>query len=382
MQDEKPISLIAAVLLGCVGVFAIMAQPILTAALVGQMNMDPGRAGSISAAEALGTALGPIGALFWMPRVRWRSAAIFALAVVIAGNLLSSLQPDFVTLMALRLAVGFFGEGTAFALAVAIVSSTRQKDRNFAFMITAQVALGVVMFLALPLPRDAAISGVLLPLAGFALLALGAAFWLEQPAGRGASHAVSAGGGSAGPALSALVVMLIWCSGLGAVWAFVKLIGTSAGIEAPAVGQALGLTTALGTLGSLAASALSDRFGRLLPVAIALLMQAAMASLLHGSMSWLQFVAIAATFQIFWNMTGPYLMGTVALSDATGKVSLLIPTAQIGGFFLGPLIVSWFLTEGSYRAVNYVGTACILLALALFIPAAVRLKGVPAKAAH
>jgi predicted MFS family arabinose efflux permease len=382
MQAEKPTSLIAAVLLGCVGVLAIMAQPILTAALVGQMNMDPGRAGSISAAEALGTALGPVGALFWMQRVRWRSAAIFALAIVIAGNLLSSLQPDFATLVALRLTVGFFGEGTAFALAVAIVSSTRQKDRNFAFLITAQVTLGVVMFLALPLPRDAAISGVLLPLAGFALLALGAAFWIEQPTGHAAHHAVSGGSGSAGPALSALAVMLVWCSGLGAVWAFVKLIGTSAGIEAPAVGQALGLTTALGTLGSLAASALSDRFGRLLPVAIALLIQAAMASLLHGSMSWLQFVAIAATFQIFWNMTGPYLMGTVALSDTTGKVSLLIPTAQIGGFFLGPLIVSQFLTEGSYRAVNYVGTTCILLALALFIPAAARLRGVPAKAVH
>ena len=61
---------------------------------------------------------------------------------------------------------------------------------------------------------------------------------------------------------------------------------------------------------------------------------------------------------------------------------MLIPTAQIGGFFLGPVIVSWFLTECSFRAVNYVGAACILLALVLFIPAASRLKGAPAKAGH
>jgi hypothetical protein len=236
------------------------------------------------------------------------------------------------------------------------------------------------MFLALPLPRDAAVSGVMLPLAGFAVLALATVAWVPQAAAGGVRHGAAGGTGSAAPALFALAVMLIWCSGLGAVWAFVKLIGTAGGLEAPAVGQALGLTTALGTLGALAASVLSDRIGRLIPVSIALLVQVAMVSLLRGEMSWLQFVATAATFQIFWNMTGPYLMGTVAMSDATGKVSLLIPTAQIGGFFLGPVIVGRFLTEGSYLAVNVVSASCILLALALFVPAAARLKGVKAPA--
>ena len=35
-------------------------------------------AGQIFAAEALGTALGPVAAAFWMPRVKWRTAAIVA----------------------------------------------------------------------------------------------------------------------------------------------------------------------------------------------------------------------------------------------------------------------------------------------------------------
>ena len=109
---------------------------------------------------------------------------------------------------------------------------------------------------------------------------------------------------------------------------------------------------------------------------VALVVQIIMISLLRGQMSWMQFAATAAVFQIFWNMTGPYLMGTIALSDTTGKASLLIPTAQIGGFFLGPVIVSRFLTEGSLLAVNYVGATCIALALLLFVPTAVRLKNV------
>jgi predicted MFS family arabinose efflux permease len=377
---DKPTSVVAAVCLGCVGVFAIMAQPILTAVLVGQLGMFPGNAGGISASEALGTALGPVAAMFWMQRVAWRIAAIVALAVVIVGNAVSATQSDVTILLVLRFAVGLLGEGTAFALAIAIISSTAQKDRNFAFLVAAQVVLGVVMFLMLPFPRGAGASGVFLPLAGFALIALATVGWIPQPAG-GAGHQ-AAGGGSAAPAMYALLVMLVWCTGLGAVWAFVKLIGSAGGIEETAVGQALGLSTAIATVGALAASAIGDRFGRILPVSVALLAQAVMVLLLQGQMSWLQFAATAAVFQTFWNLTGPYIMGTVALSDTTGKVSLLIPTAQIGGFFLGPVVVGRFLADDSYTAVNYVGAACILLALALFIPAAARLKGIPGKTGH
>lgn len=168
--------------------------------------------------------------------------------------------------------------------------------------------------------------------------------------------------------------MLIWCTGLGAIWAFVKLIGTSAGIDPPQVGLALGISTAIATLGALTASWLADRIGRIIPVTIALLVQVAMITLLQGQMSFLQFVTTAAVFQIFWNLTGPYMMGTIALSDNTGKVSLLIPTAQIGGFFLGPTIAAQFLTGQGFGPANTVAIICCLLALALFIPTAMRLN--------
>jgi MFS family permease len=186
--------------------------------------------------------------------------------------------------------------------------------------------------------------------------------------------------------------MLIWCTGLGAVWFFVKLIGVA--VTCPncgeeeaksalnAVGQAMALSTAVAVIGALAAAALADRFGRILPVTVALLVQFAMVLMLRGEMSWLQFAITAATFQAFWNLTGPYMMGTVALNDATGKVSLLIPTAQIGGFFLGPTIVSLFLTPGSLSAVNMVAATCILVALVLFIPVANRVKSIKGGVGH
>lgn len=389
---DKPTTIIAAILLGCVGVFAIMAQPILVEVLVGRAGMDRGAAGAITAMEALGTALGPVLALFWMQRLPWRLVASGALLTVIGGNLLCAYETNTTLLMVLRFLVGLLGEGTAFALAMAIVGGTAQKDRNFALMIAAQVMLGVSFFLALPLPREAGVPGVLLPLAGLALIALTSVAWVPASGGHHGHAATAGAGGSIGPAVAALGVMLVWCTGLGALWAFVKLIGVAvtcaacdeAGKQAAAVavGQALGLSTAIAVVGALAAAALADRFGRVLPVTVALSVQLIMVLMLQGEMPWLQFAATAATFQAFWNLTGPYMMGTVALNDSTGKVSLLIPTAQIGGFFLGPTLVGMFLTEGSLAAVNMVSASCILLALVLFVPVANRVKGVKGVGAH
>ena len=375
MSVDKPTTIIAAMLLACVGVFAIMAGPIMTEALVASLGLAPNSAGQIFAVEALGTALAPLTATLWMGRIKWRTAAILAIVVVIAGNVVSSYQTTAGALTALRFAVGFLGQGTAFTLAIGIISSTTQKDRNFAFLIAAQVVLGVLCFLLLPLPKDAGIGGVLLPLAGFALLTLATVGWVPQPATGAGQHAAAAGGGSAAPAFIALSVMLIWCTGLGAIWAFVKLIGSSAGIEPARVGLALGISTGVATLGALAASWLGDRIGRIIPVTVALLVQVVMIALLQGQMSFLQFAVTAAVFQIFWNLNGPYLMGTIALSDNTGKVSLLIPTAQIGGFFLGPVIAGRFLTAGEgFGPANTLAIVCCLVALAIFIPTALRLN--------
>jgi hypothetical protein len=73
MSADKPTTIVAAILLSCVGVFAIMAGPIMTEVLVGSLGLPADAAGQIFAVEALGTALGPLAATLWMGRVRWRT---------------------------------------------------------------------------------------------------------------------------------------------------------------------------------------------------------------------------------------------------------------------------------------------------------------------
>jgi predicted MFS family arabinose efflux permease len=86
MSADKPTTIAVAALLSCIGVAALLAAPIMTATLTASLGLPAAAAGKIVAVEALGTALAPLAATFWMGRVRWRAAAIFAILVVVAGN--------------------------------------------------------------------------------------------------------------------------------------------------------------------------------------------------------------------------------------------------------------------------------------------------------
>ena len=194
----------------------------------------------------------------------------------------------------------------------------------------------------------------------------------------GSAHHEMAGGDQPGKSLAlpltALFAMLIWCCGLGAMWAFIERIGVEGGLESVLALRALGLSSALAISGALAASALAAKgVNRFMPVTIALLGQIAMAWLLQGEMNWVEMAIKASIFQIFWNLTGPFLMGAIASSDTSGKVSVLIPAAQTAGFSIGPMIAVAFMTEGSFVAANLTTIICCLIALVLFIPLNARL---------
>jgi hypothetical protein len=102
--------------------------------------------------------------------------------------------------------------------------------------------------------------------------------------------------------------------------------------------------------------------------------QIVMAWFLQGQMSWVELAIKASIFQVFWNMTGPFLMGAIASTDKSGKVAVLIPAAQTAGFAIGPMIAVAYMTEGSFIAANYTTMICCAIALVIFVPLALRMK--------
>lgn len=373
MQADRPATATAAVSLSCIGIFGIMAGPILAAVLGTSLQFDSAQIGQIAFAEIGGGALASIFATFWIQKANWRLIGIGAIASVVVCNLLTGWQTDVTAITVLRFLAGFLGQGTAFALAIGIINTSSNPDRIFGFSIASQVGLGVIMLLILPgLGASMGVKGVLWPLGLVALLVLPTLAWIPERNPVASDGGQSKAQGSAGTAIVALIVLLIWCTGLGAVWIFLLQIGEAAGLEPTRAGQAVAISSAVAISGALIASALAGRGGRLLPVSVALVVQIVMIMLLQGEMSFVRFAATCAVFQTFWNFTGPYLMGMVAESDATGRIAVLIPVAQTGGFAVGPAIAGSLIAGGSLVAANYVGVAGCLIALLVFIPTALR----------
>ncbi|MDP6150608.1 MAG: hypothetical protein QGH46_05170, partial [Gammaproteobacteria bacterium] len=286
----------------------------------------------------------------------------------------------FIPVVYLGLLVVFFGLGTAFFVGVAIIVNTSDPDRNFGFVITTQVLFGVVALASFPflVGQFNSIGGMYVPLGGVALIGL--LFVKHIP--EGPAQQEMAGGDSATGSLAlpvtALVVMLIWCCGLGAMWGALGDIAIAGGLELEIVGVSVSISSAVAMTGSLAAATLAAKgVNRFLPMTIALLVQIAMAWLLQGEMSFPELVIKASIFQIFWNMTGPFLMGAIAASDTSGRVSVLIPAAQTTGFFVGPVavaIASGIFAEAGLVVANYLTVLFCAIALIIFIPLSARLK--------
>jgi predicted MFS family arabinose efflux permease len=377
MDRNAPSAIAAACIVSIVGVFGLMTQPMVVGIYSDMLGFSLEQGGLVIVAEVAGGALASILAMFWINRINWRVALIFALVCIIAGNLITTTQTDANIITLLRFAVGFFGQGTAFAIGISIIGNTKDPDRNFGFVIAAQVAFGVVtLFTLRPIAEQyQSIGGMYVPLAALAALVLLVIKLIPQGS---AQHEAAAGERPAGSAvlpLMGLAAMLIWCCGLGAMWAFIERIGVEGGLESVLALRSLGVSTTIAIVGALGASALAAKgVNRFMPVTIALLMQMVMAWLLQGDMNWVEMAVKASVFQIFWNMTGPFMMGAIAASDTSGKISVLIPAAQTSGFFIGPAVVGMFLESSGLAAVNTITMTFCFLSLLIFIPLAAKLK--------
>jgi len=376
MDRNAPLAIVAAVVVSVVGVFGLMTQPMVVGVYADLLGFDYQQGGNVIIAEIAGGALASILAMFWINRVNWRLAVLFALVCVIVGNVLASMQSDVQTITAIRFGVGVLGQGTVFAIGISIIGNTSDPDRNFGFVIAAQVAFGVLAMATLRPLVDSfqSIGGMYLPLAALALVAMAFVKFIPEGAAP-QEHQAGADGGSLALPIAGLVAMLVWCCGLGAIWTFVERIAVEGGLESALALRSLAVSSAVAISGALLAATLAAKgVGRFLPVTIALLGQIAVAWFITGELSWGELAIKASIFQVFWNLTGPFLMGAIAASDTRGKVAVLIPAAQTSGFFVGPAIAAAFMEQAGLSAANYTAIACCAIALLIFIPLSARLK--------
>ena len=83
-----------------------------------------------------------------------------------------------------------------------------------------------------------------------------------------------------------------------------------------------------------------SRFGRWRPLSIGIVGGAVALVFLIGHFEYLPFTIWVCVYNFFWNMTHPYLLGSMASFDRRGRVVVYAVAIQMLGLAIGPALAA------------------------------------------
>lgn len=356
--------LVAALLIHTVGAQTVVVLPGFVQALIQDGGFSAREAGFIASAETSGMALTAVFLMFFVTKISWRRICLVSLFLVIVGNLASIITGDFVAFCALRCLAGI-GAGALIALTYGAIGMTNKPDRNFGICIMFVLTYGAFAFLAMPwLHSTIGLAGLLVFFASLGIVAVplvrfmpdvGEAF--HEPL---AARAINIGGRQKALALAA--VLLFFIANF-AVWSYFFRIGVTAGIQSGQASHALAISQFFGIAGAFTTALLGARLGRVIPIAIGILVSMACIACLIGPIGATTFGIVAAIYVYAWNMTHPFLFAAMASFDPKGKMVVYGVGMEYLGISLGPACAATVIAGTNYT--NVVGLGIILFALTL-----------------
>ncbi|MFB1034884.1 MAG: hypothetical protein QMC38_06015, partial [Sinobacterium sp.] len=175
--------------------------------------------------------------------------------------------------------------------------------------------------------------------------------------------------------MMALGGVLLFDIAIGAVWAYIFLVGVQGGIGEQTVANILTFSQFLGVLGSLLVVYLAGRIGRGGPFAAAIFFCAVGIGILLFDVNFLYYSAAIYIFNFWWNLVQPYIMATLSAFNDRSETVIRGSCMQMLGFAIGPYIAASMIGDSltpDYQVVNLMGTVLFLASLLLFLPAIVQ----------
>jgi predicted MFS family arabinose efflux permease len=369
-EPNRVRSIVGAIHINVISAAMLLIQPAFVQALVERLGFDSAAAGNIAGIEMLGVAAGAALAAMLAAHVPWRPASVLAIALMVASTLLSVTPSTGEGLGAARFVAGV-GSGWLMSLSFEAVGRTRNPDRNFAWLVTCALLFGAAGVIALPAVLEVfGIAGVFVGLAayyGSGLLAIS-----SLPAAAQGGTATREGDAStpripqvdAWSRRLAVAAMFLYNVAQGAVWSYLALMGTAHGLDGDAVSLSLTASQLAGLAAVLAAGALTTTVTRMRALAIGIVGAGVVLFLLAGPQPALMYGALVCAFNAAWNWTDPYLLGTMAAVDSTGRVMVWAIAWRLLGLAIGPFIAALLVHGDDFSGVNALGVCALLASLA------------------
>jgi len=348
-----PDGLLAAVLLSFLataGLFYVNIMAALVSGLIEGLHFSQRDAGFVASANVYGAALGALVSIFFVRRVSWRPAAIALLATLIAIDLLSTFVHQSTPLIAARFVHGAVG-GMLVGIGFSVIARTGVADRVFGMLLVVQFGLGGLGIMLLP--RLVPLYGtpvLFLALALFsAVTLLMVPFLADYPHAPPADAAKTKGAGIAWFPLSlALAATFLFQAGNMALGAYIIELGRHFGLSMGFISPTLGIAAWIGAAGSMLVVLFGTRYGRFVPLAVALVLTVIGNAVFYWSGSATTYAAANVGTAITWAFVIPYLLGMCAAFDRTGQTAAMAGFCSKMGLATGPLVGGLILGADNY----------------------------------
>ncbi len=365
--------LIAINALSVVGNGCMAVQPVIVGALVDRLGFTESQAGFVAALEMTGVGVGLVLLFGLAHRLRPRILASAGVITIAAANLIACLIHSYAPMLAIQFVVGL---GSAMVFSVYLQAGAAQERPEHLFAIVNAVSIaysGIFMPITPFILANWQLPGIFATLAGIAAASSLLLPWIPAtPVGTARRQQVGATASAAlltPRVVMVLVMMLLLYTGHGAIWAYQERIGVGLGMDPKAVSRWLGISMLTwGVIGSMLASWLGMRLGRLWPQVISLGVSVVAALLLVFGDTSALFALACGLIALSWFYGLPYQMGLLAQYDRLGRLNLIGCTMTTGGAALGPACAAMIVASGGHWPVGVLAGCCYLTGLLLVIP--------------
>lgn len=353
----------------------LLILPSFVGALGDDLRLSAERIGLLASADLVGIALSTATGPLWLRRVSWRATGLAALIAFLFANAACFGVTSFAPLLSLRLLAGVTA-GVGYTIGLAGVMDTKHAERNAGLLLVVQVlfsAVGLYTLDAVPVAwrLNAVYAFILVWLVP--CLALAWRYLPEDPGDRMQNPTPElrkiALRGSAVIAGAGIYFLMI-----GAVWGYLEGIARQAGLTLAQTGQALSLGLVISLLGAGAATIIGLRLGRAVPLILSAIVQVTALYLLtrlhdFSNAVW-AFYVINAVFQIMWSYIIPYFIIMFNEVEPTGRFVALYGMVTHLTLAAGPYVGVFFIVNGHYNPLLWLGITLILLCYSAFLLAA------------
>ena len=366
-QDDWK-SLTIALYMVLVGYGVLVGIPVISTAWVTKLGFTEVEVGRVAGMDLGGLAAGSIFTAWIIQKVNRRILVFFGIVIAVAANALCIRYVDYETVLYLRFMSGF-GSGIYTSVAVAVFGMSIRPALAYNLMLFSFAFSQALEMQVLP---QLSMNGIYTAFIVCFLATLPFLGWLQSyPLSKSNDHKQpqqrqTSKRSSLVPWICLFAIFLTYIN-IGAYWTYIELAALSANTNADLVGNTLVWASFCSLLGCFIATLLSNRFGLIRPLLIALITMATGVGLLSFGITEPKFLMSVFTFNILWIFTDVYQMGSLANFDEGGRYSAYLPASQGLGQIVGPNLAASILSLNlGYESVFMMCWAAAMMAMVIY----------------